>query len=209
MLSCLGGVGFAPHGCKVEARNPASFSAGGYSYESVVQPLLGYLPFLLTAQPNDSPRGALVSARWGGFIWSAVVAGLLVWVGWLADLSLLELCAVLSISLLSPVAVRAGATVTNDNAGVVAGAAVLGIFLAARRRGTAMAGIGLAAGLLVGFMKGLFVVAPLVILVSVVIGDLSNHRTPQRADLWQRYGCALSMFLGAAVSFTAWSLIQD
>jgi hypothetical protein len=130
-------------------------------------------------------------------------------VGWLADLSLLELCAVLSISLLSPVAVRAGATVTNDNAGVVAGAAVLGIFLAARRRGTAMAGIGLAAGLLVGFMKGLFVVAPLVILVSVVIGDLSNHRTPQRADLWQRYGCALSMFLGAAVSFTAWSLIQD
>jgi hypothetical protein len=209
MLSCLGEIGFAPHGCTVEARNPASFPAGGYSYESVVQPPLGYLPFLLTAQPNDSPRAALVSARWGGFIWSVVAAGLLVWVGWLADLNLLELCAVLSISLLSPVAVRAGATVTNDGAGVVAGAAVLGIFLAARRRGTAMAGIGLAAGLLVGFMKGLFVVAPLVILVSLVIGDLSNHRKPQRADFWQRYGCALSMFLGAAVSFTAWFLIQD
>jgi hypothetical protein len=145
-ISCLGEVGFAPHGCTVEERNPASFPAGGYSYESVAQPPLGYLPFLLTAQPSDAPRAALVSARWGGFIWSVVAAGLLVWVGWLADLSLLELCAVLSVCLLSPVEVHAAATVTNDSAGVVAGAAVLGIFLAARRRGTAMAGVGLAAG---------------------------------------------------------------
>jgi len=209
MLSCLGEVGFPPRGCGVKDRNPASFPAGGYSYESVQQTPLGYLPFLLTAQPNDSPRAALVAARWGGFIWSVVAAGLLVWVGWLSDLSLLELCAALSICLLSPVEVHAAATVTNDSAGVVAGAAVLGTFLAARRRETAMAGIGLVVGLLVGSMKGIFVVAPFVILVAVVIADLSNHHRPQRADFWRRYGCALSMFLGAAVSLPGWLLIQD
>ena len=125
-LSCLGEVGFPPRGCSVQNRNPTSFPAGGYSYESVAQPPLGYLPYLLTAQPNDSPRAALAAVRWGGFIWGVVAAGLLVWVGWLADLSLLELCGVLSICLLSPVEVHAAATVTNDSAGVVAGAAVLG-----------------------------------------------------------------------------------
>jgi hypothetical protein len=209
MLSCLGEVGFPPRGCGVKERIPASFPAGGYSYESVAQPPLGYLPYLLTAQPNDSPRAALETARWGGFVWSVVAAGLLVWVGWLADLSLLELCAVLAVCLLSPVEVHAAATVTNDSAGVVAGAAVLGTFLAARRRETAMAGIGLIVGLLVGFMKGLFVVAPFVVLVSVLIADLGNHRKPRRADFWPRYGCALSMFVGAAVALPGWLLIQD
>ena len=72
-----------------------------------------------------------------------------------------------------------------------------------------MAGIGLVVGLLVGFMKGLFVVAPFVILVAVFIADLSDHHRPQRADFWRRYGCALSMFLGAAISFPGWLLIQD
>ena len=179
MVSCLGEFGFPPRGCSVKERNPASFPAGGYSYESVAQPPLGYLPYLLTAQPNDSPRAALVAARWGGFVWSVVAAGLLVWVGWLSDLSLLELGTVLSICLLSPVEVHAAATVTNDSAGVVAGAAVLGTFLAARRRATAMAGIGLVVGLLVGFMKGLFVVAPFVILAAVFIADLSGRHRPQ------------------------------
>ena len=123
MVSCLGDFGLTPRGCSVKERNPASFPAGGYSYEAVAQPPLGYLPYLLTAQPNDSPQAAHVAARWGGFVWSVVAAGLLVWVGWLSDLSLLELGAVLSICLLSPVEVHAAATVTNDSAGVVAGAA--------------------------------------------------------------------------------------
>ena len=46
-----------------------------------------------------------------------MAAGLLVWVGWLSDLSLLELGAALSICLLSPVEVHAAATVTNDARG--------------------------------------------------------------------------------------------
>lgn len=209
MISCLGGFELPPHGCKVTKRNPALFPAAGYSYEAVQQPPLGYLPYIVTARSSGAPESALVDTRWGGFVWSVVGAGLLLWVGWLAELSLLELCLVLSICLLSPVEVHAASTVTNDSSAVPAGALVLATFLVSRRRQTAMAGFGLAVGLLVGLMKGLFVVAPLVILVGLVIGDVSQRRRPTRADLWRRYGCSLSMFVGVVISYAGWLLLQD
>ena len=155
------------------------------------QPPLGYLPYLLTARPNDAPRQALVSARWGGFIWSVIAAVALIWAGWLAALSLLELCAVLSISLLSPVAVNVSATVTNDSSAVAAGAFVLVTYLVARRRDRPLLLIGLLVGVLTGLMKGLFVVAPFTLLFGVVLADMARAEADQgdhRLALWLRAG---------------------
>jgi hypothetical protein len=134
---------------------------------------------------------------------------LLIAVAWLGDLSLLELTAVLSVCLLSPVAFGAAATVTNDGSAVAAGSAVLGTALLARRRGRSMAVTGLSIGLVVGLMKGLFVVAPFTLLAALVIADVSQRRKPTRSDFWTRYGCSLMMFIGAFVSYVGWLLIQN
>lgn len=209
MLSCTGAYGITPQGCGVKYRNPSNYPAGGYSYEAVEQPPLAYIPYLLTVQTNGYSEAALVDARWGGFIWSVVAAGLLVWIGWLANLSLLELCALLAVCLLSPVQIHAMGTVTDDSAAVVAGAAVLATFLIARRRSKPMIVTGLAVGLIVGFMKGLFVLAPFVLVAGVLIGDIAARRRPVRADVWRRYGCGLAMLVGAAAAYAAWLLIAD
>jgi len=209
MLSCVGAFASPPHGCGALYRNPEHYAADGYSYEAVEQPPLGYLPYLLTIQGQGYTESALVDARWGGFIWSVVGASVLVWIGWMLDLTLLELCAVLVICLLSPVQIHATATVTNDSAAVPAGAAVLATFLVSRRRHKAMVGIGLIVGLLVGFMKGFFVVAPFVVLAAVVLSDVAARRRPTRADFWQRYGCPLAMTAGAVAAYAAWLLLQD
>ena len=193
-----------PHSCAVEHRNPATAaSAGGYSYEAVQQPPLGYLPYLLTIQTDGSSQQALESARWGGFIWSVVGAGLLVWVAWMLELSLIELVAVLAICLLSPVETHSIATVTNDSAAVPAGAAIVATYLVSRRRQKPMVVIGLLVGLIVGLMKGLFVVAPLVVLAAVVFADIARRRRPTREDIWVRYGCSVAMFVGVVVSYAA------
>jgi hypothetical protein len=209
MLSCVGSYNFTPRGCSEKHRDPADYPAGGYSYEAVQQPPLAYLPYLLTTPTNGAGQSALVEARWGGFVWSVVAAGLLVWIGWLADLSLLEFGAVLAVCLLSPVQIHAMATVTDDSAAVAAGAAALATFLLARRRGKPMVAAGLAVGLIVGFMKGLFLLAPFILLVGVLIADIAARRRPAKADVLQRYGCALAMFVGAAVAYSAWLLIAD
>lgn len=208
-VSCLGAYGLPPHGCRVTTRKPATFPAAGYSYEAVDQPPLGYLPYLLVVRPNDSPRPALVSARWGGFIWSVVAAAALVSAGWLAALSLLELCAILSISLLSPVAVQVSATVTNDSSAVAAGAFVLVTYLVARRRDRPLLVVGLLVGVIAGLMKGLFVVAPFTLLVGVVLADIAARRKPDRAAIVSRYGCVLAMTVGAIVGYGAWLLLVD
>jgi hypothetical protein len=209
ITSCLGAYNQPPHGCAAKYRNPDTAPADGYSYEAVQQPPLGYLPYLLTVQTNGSSQAALDSARWGGFIWSVVGAALLVWVAWMIDLSLLELAGVLTICLLSPVEIRAMATVTNDSAAMPAGAAVVATYFMARRRMKPMVVTGLLVGLVVGFMKGLFVVAPLVVLMSVVFADIARRRWPTREEAWVRYGCSLAMFVGAVISYAAWLLIQD
>jgi hypothetical protein len=208
-ISCLGAFDQPSHGCRVTTRLPADFAAGGYSYEAVDQPPLGYLPYLLTARPNDAPRQALVSARWGGFIWSVIAAAALIWAGWLAALSLLELCAVLSISLLSPVAVNVSATVTNDSSAVAAGAFVLVTYLVARRRDRPLLLIGLLVGVLTALMKGLFVVAPFTLLVGVVLADIAARRKPTKATIASRYGCVLAMTVGAIVGYGGWLLLVD
>ncbi len=200
-LSCVGGFGLPAHGCQTEQRNPADLPADGYSYEAVQQPPLGYLPYLVTVRASSSPHSGLVVARWGGFIWAVIAAGLLVWVGWLGDLSTLEVITVLAIGILSPVEVYAAAAVTNDSSAVAAGALVLGTALLARRRGKPTALAGLIVGIIVGFMKGLFVVAPFAVLIALVVADISKRRRPTRADFWTRYGCTLMMFVGSVASY--------
>jgi hypothetical protein len=210
MMSCLGASGVPAHGCAAEHRNPATTApAGGYSYEAVQQPPLGYLPYLLTIQTEGSSQQALESARWGGFIWSVVGAGLLVWVAWMLELSLIELVAVLAICLLSPIETHSIATVTNDSAGMPAGVATVATYLVSRRRKKPMIVAGLVVGLIVGFMKGLFVVAPLVVLAALVFADIAHRRRPTRADIWVRYGCSAAMLVGAVVSYAAWFLMQS
>jgi hypothetical protein len=210
MMSCVGASGVPQHGCASKHRNPATTApAGGYSYEAVQQPPLGYLPYLLTIQTDGSSQQALESARWGGFIWSVVGAGILVWVAWMLELSLIELVAVLAICLLSPVETHSIATVSNDSAGLPAGAAIVATYLVSRRRKKPMVVAGLVVGLIVGFMKGLFVVAPLVVLAAVVFSDIAHRRRPTRSDLWERYGCSAAMFVGIFVGYAAWFLMQS
>ena len=209
MISCVGAFETPTKGCEAKHRNPAAVSARGYSYEGILQPPLGYLPYLLTVDPNGSSQASLDTARWGGFIWSVVGAGLLLWVGWMLDLSLLELTGVLTICLLSPVQTRAISTVTTDSAAVPAGAAVVATYLLSRRLHRPMVVTGLLVGLVVGFMKGLFVLAPFVVLTSLVFADIARRHRPTREELMLRYGCSAAMFVGATLSYAAWLLIQD
>jgi hypothetical protein len=209
MASCIGAYASPPHGCAVKHRNPLTIAPDGYSYETVQQPPLGYLPYLLTIQTDGTSQQALQDARWGGFIWSVVGAGLLIWVAWMLDLSLIELVAVLAICLLSPVEVRSIATVTNDTAAVPAGAAIVATYLLARRWKKPLIVTGLVVGLIVGFMKGLFVVAPFVVFAALVFADIARRRRPTREDIWVRYGCSAAMLVGTFVSYAAWLLIQN
>jgi hypothetical protein len=209
IISCVGEYGISPHGCAAKHRNPVAFPPSGYSYEVTQQPPLAYLPYLLTIQTDGSSQQALQDARWGGFIWSVVGAGLLVWVAWMLDLSLLELVGVLAICLLSPVELRSVATVTSDSAAVPTGATVVATYLVSRRRQTPMIVAGLIVGLIVGFMKGLFIVVPLVVLAALIFADIARRRRPTRDDIWVRYGCSVAMLVGAVVSYVAWVLIQD
>ncbi len=209
IISCVGEYGLSPHGCAVKHRNPAVVPPDGYSYEVAQQPPLAYLPYLLTIQTDGSSQQALQDARWGGFIWSVVGAGLLVWVAWMLDLSLLELVGVLAVCLLSPVELRSIATVTSDSAAVPTGAAVVATYLVSRRRQKPMIVAGLIVGLVVGLMKGLFIVAPLVVLVALIFADIARRRRPTRDDIWVRYGCSAAMLAGAVASYVAWVLIED
>jgi hypothetical protein len=170
---------------------------------------LGYLPYLLTTQTDGYSQQALQDARWGGFIWSVVGAGLLVWVALMLDLDLMELTGVLAICLLSPVQIHAMVTVTNDSAAVPAGAAIVATYLVARHRKKPMIVIGLVVGVIVGFLKGFFVVVPFVVLAALIFADIARRRRPTRADIWTRYGCSAAMLVGAIASYAAWLLIQN
>jgi hypothetical protein len=209
IISCVGEYNVPPHGCSAEHRNPVTVPPDGYSYEAAQQPPLAYLPYLLTIQTYGSSQQSLQDARWGGLLWSVVGAGLMVWVAWMLDLSLIESAAVLAICLLSPVEIHSIATVTNDSAALPAGAAVVATHLLSRRLKRPMIVAGLVVGLIVGLMKGFFVVAPFVVLLAVVFEDVAHRRRPTRSDIWMRYGCSAAMFLGVIVSYAAWFLFQD
>jgi hypothetical protein len=209
-ISCLGDVGWPPTGCQVKHRNPdGTMPVDGYNYEALTQPPLAYIPYVITADPGAAPATALLDARWGGLIWNVIGGVLVIAVGWLAELSLFELGTVLVICLLSPVQIHAISTVTDDSSGVAAGALVLGTFLLAKRRQKPMVVLGLTVGLVVGFMKGLFVLAPLVVLLGLLFGDIAERRRPNRDELWSRYGCSTAMLVGAIASYVGWVLIVD
>jgi len=208
LISCIGVSYHERHGCGIARRNPRLYTPLGYSYEAH-QPPLVYLSYLLVARPNVPPRQAIAAVRRGGTIWAVVAAGLLVTVGSVEGLSILELTALLSICLVSPIAVSAAATVTNDSAGVAAGALVVLTWALSRRKRRPMAMFGLVVGIALGLMKGLFVVAPFVLLVA---GLVSDPRVPRRAgwgEWWRRHGNSLCMVLGAAVSYGGWIVVQE
>jgi hypothetical protein len=203
-ISCLGDVNWHRTGCQVKHRDPdGTMPVDGYSYEALTQPPLAYIPYVITADPSAAPATALLDARWGGFIWNVIGGVLIVAAGWLAELSLFELSTVLVISLLSPVQIHAISTVTNDSSGVAAGALVLGTFLLAKRRSKPMIVGGLIVGIVVGFMKGLFVLAPLVVLLGLVFGDVADRRRPVRTELWSRYGCSTAMLMASVASYSS------
>jgi hypothetical protein len=58
-------------------------------------------------------------------------------------------------------------------------------------------------------MKGLFVVAPFIILLSLLFGDVATRRMPSPSELWRRYGCTVAMTVGAVIAYAAWLLIVD
>lgn len=194
--------------CGVAQRNPRHYAPLGYSYEAQ-QPPLGYIPYVVLAAPGDAPRQALADARWGGTVWTLVAAGLLVVVAAREGLTLLELFALLCICLLSPIEVYSAATVTNDSAAVVAGSMVLLTSSMGRRGGRRMALVGLAVGLVIGLMKGFFLVAPVVLLMAGLLRDLGRTERPSRAELWSRHACDLCMAVGAGIAYVAWVVFQN
>jgi hypothetical protein len=151
--------------------------------------------------------------RKGGTIWTAISAVLLVIIAAVEDLSLMQLVALLSISLLGPLSVYASATVTNDSAAISAGALAILTGLVANRRNKRMAWAGLIVGLVLGLMKGLFVFAPLALLVAGLLAQWSRANRPTRRDLVRDLvrdnACYGSMFIGAWLSYIGWIVFQD
>ncbi len=208
MISCLGVLHAGMRGCATATRNPLMYAPRGYSYETQQAPL-AYLPYVVTARPNSSPARALVSARDGGIVWLCITACLLVVVGWIESLSLLELTTVLSICLLSPVAVYSWSTVTNDSAAVAAGAIAVITVAIARRRGSGLASVGLGVGAILGLLKGLFFIAPLALLLGGLLAELPGRGRVTPSELWRRHGCSALMLFGTALSFAGWIVLQD
>lgn len=200
----------------MRVRNPAEFSPDGYDYE-VQQPPLGYIPYVITAQPNAPPKSAIVDMRWGGAIWVVVSAMLLLVLAILEELPLLGLTALLAISLLGPVEIDTAATVNNDAAAVAIGALGLIVLSLARRRGRSLTWLGLIVGVVIGLTKGLFVVVPAVFVVDAILQEgwhliSGKAQTTLLRSLWdalRRHFTETAMLVGAVLSFVGWTLFQS
>ena len=94
MADCLLSAARPPARCGSRPAPPSLDPAAGYDYEAQ-QPPLGYLPYVLTANPQASPDAAIADARRGGIIWIGVSAVLLLVLGVVEDFSLLALGAAL------------------------------------------------------------------------------------------------------------------
>jgi hypothetical protein len=211
LADCLGyQVGNAGADCSRRPRQPTAFPAGGYSYEAQ-QPPLGYIPFLVTAKPNADPKVAIAKARHGGALWTAAGAVLLVALAAVEGLSLLGLTLLLATCLLSPVHIYAAATVNNDAAGVAAGAfAWLVASTTSRFRSSTAVGIGLSVGVLLVMIKGIFIVAPFVLVVATLIRERPWTATRGAWRIMVRRNAGvIGMLAGAAVAFVAWIQIQN
>jgi hypothetical protein len=204
-------VNLYPLPAKCGAPVPAAdrYPAGGYDYEAQ-QPPLGYLPYLLTANPGAPPATALADARRGGVIWVGLTGLLLFAFGWVAGLDLLALAAVLATTLLAPAFTYAAATVNNDAAAGAAGAlALLGWALARRRPGWGLA-IGLTAGVAIGLTKGIFVAAPFALVVAGLVTEW--RALGSRSGAWaalRRQLCPVAMLVASLVAYGAFVLVQD
>jgi hypothetical protein len=60
---------------------------------------------------------------------------------------------------------------------------------------------------LIGLLKGLYVVAPFTLLVGVILAEIAARRKPTKATFLSRYGCVLAMTVGTVLSYGAWLLI--
>jgi hypothetical protein len=212
LIDCVGDGARSPGDCTRHHRDPKPYPAQGYSYEAQ-QPPLGYLPFVATARPNASPADAVASARRGGAVWTGATALVLVWLAAVEGLSLWAVTLLLATCLLSPLHAYAAATVNNDAAGVFAGAVTLLVCSLSRRNGRPMVLIGLVVGVLTGLTKGLFVVAPCVLVLAGVIGSPPWRGERDFRGWLRRFGrqnaCAVAMSVGGALSFVGWLAVQN
>lgn len=208
MLNCVGIARPVPQPC-IANEDPRRYAPGGYSYEAQQPPLayLVYVPFLREHAPAPA---ALAAARRGSVAWLAIAALLLVAMAALADMTLLQTALVLAVCELSPWAVLAAATVTNDAAALAAGAASVVTVQIGRRLRSPIVIPALLVGAGVGQLKAVFCVAPL----ALVVGGMLSERWSfgpafDLGALWRRRGCELSLLIGAVVATVAFALVQE
>lgn len=186
-----------------------NIGAFGFSYEAQ-QPPLGYLPFMLTASPNAPPGVALAHARRGGTVWALIAALLIVVYAAAESMSLLQLLVFLVLCLLCPSAVYAQATVTNDAGAVAAGlVALLAVRLTPRRAVGSAAAIGLVAGLAMGLVKGLCVLAPVALLIEAVIANRPWQASrAERSAMLKDNATIIALVCGSLVALFGWEIFQ-
>jgi hypothetical protein len=210
MADCLGfQAATAPAHCGAKPTASKFYPAQGYDYEAQ-QPPLGYLPYVLTANPQAQPKAALAAARHGGILWVAASGMLLLVFAALEGLSLTALAALLGTCLLNPVFTYAAGTVNNDAAGLAAGTVALIALALSKRRPRWSVSLGLVSGVLIGMTKGLFVVVPLALFVAAVVVEYPVVRSiPGLWSAAKRNICVLAMLGASTLSYVAWVVLQE
>jgi hypothetical protein len=208
-IDCLSEIPPPPVPCGATPVAASEYAAKGYDYEAQ-QPPLGYLPFVLTANPQAPPQAALAAARHGGIVWVGISGFLLLVFAVLDELSLLALAALLGTCLLNPVFTYAAGTVNNDAAGVAAGVVALLAWTLSKSHPRWGLGCGLVSGILIGLTKGLFVVVPFALVVAAVVSEYPV--VSSLAGAWialKRNVCVVTMFGAACLSYIGWTLFQN
>ncbi len=209
MADCLLSAARPPARCGSRPAPPSLYPAAGYDYEAQ-QPPLGYLPYVLTANPQASPDAAIADARRGGIIWIGVSAVLLLVLGVVEDFSLLALGALLCTCLLNPVFTYATATVNNDAAGVAAGTVAVIAWSWSKRRPQWSLWLGATSGVLIGLTKGQYVAVPLAFVIAAVVQEGRHVVTRQDIkEVLRRHLCVLTMLIATVVVFGAFTYLQD
>jgi len=179
------------------------YQDNGYSYE-VVQPPLGYIPYLLTASTNNNVVTALEQTRSGGFIWIYLSGLAVLLFAFLENLNLVTLAGILSLTLLNPIYTWAAGTVNNDSSGVfIAMICVLAIIAGRRYRRIAIP-LSVLIGIVVGLSKGVFVVVPFALFSAVIIQNPPFGK--KRTGLTQSLRLYLPAFLMLIFTFVGNSL---
>jgi len=208
---CIGSDVSKPRDCSIHPRDYHQYPAGGYSYEAQ-QPPLAYLPYTLTTHTDQPPATAIVEAREGGVIWTAIAAVLLLLFAGFAGLPLLALTLLLATCLLNPTHVHAAATINNDASAAAAGALALLVATLSRDRGKLWLRIaaGLLTGVVIGLLKGLFVLVPFALLIALLV---SERPWRERLEGWRRCtfrnASVVAMLAGSGAAFVGWFLFQS